>query len=50
MMLNSELLFRPTKHSQESEYNIATMLTDVHRKIQIIVIIISLTEFPESYP
>jgi hypothetical protein len=40
------LKFRPTQHSQEFEY-IATMLTDVHRKIQIIVIKISLTEFPE---
>jgi hypothetical protein len=43
MMLNSELLFRPTQHSQETEYSIATMLTDVHRKIQITVIKISLT-------
>jgi len=48
MMLNSELLFRPTQHSQESEYNIVTVLTDVHRKTQIIVIKISLTEFPEK--
>jgi hypothetical protein len=48
MMLNSELLFEPTQHSQESEYKIATMLTDVHRKIQIIFMKIPLSEFPEK--